>query len=201
MAAQGQLSNWQLQAEWCLVLLTDMALGGFVHDYAAPAVRDALSREPSIAKNLFGQEAGPSRRFVSFPLPARKSAHHPGQTQDQSRNAAPLKTPTQSNKTMSRQVNPDIVQPVILPSTSASGITPTKVGDAPKVEVRVVCVHFTRALDVELLWIESCKTFADFSNSTVPATSQYSLYCLEVKIDSSSWHTFLTDLQTLVHNI
>ena len=46
----------------------------------------------------------------------------------------------------------------------------------------VACIHFKRALEIELFWLESCKALADLTNLPSIFASQYSFFCLEVHI-------------------
>ena len=50
------------------------------------------------------------------------------------------------------------------------------------ITMTVPCVYFSRAkTEIELFWMETCKTFCDLSNAGEPSASQQAIFCLEVQ--------------------
>lgn len=195
--------EWQQQAMLCLVRLTNMALGGFVQDFAPPAIQEALlktTRKGRIVssigaprttesistsfyqqKNLSTQVSPP--QFLSFALPSSKKAASSPSVESSSPSTS---IPSPLNKT-SRQVNPKANVPSIPSQTSLASQSSSKDSDSGTAQMTIVCVRFGRPSDIELFWIESCKTFADLANSTNPSISHCAIYCLEVRM-----HCFIT---------
>ena len=181
----------------CLVRMTNMALGGFVQDFAPSVVQDALLKTTrkgrivsslgapraaeSISTSFYQQKTstqGNPPQFLSFTLPASKKTVNSPVVESPTQS---LSVPSPLSKT-SRQVNPKSNIPSI-PSQASLGSHPSsKDSDTGTPQMTTVCVHFARPSDIELFWIESCKTFADLSNSPNPAISYSAIYCLEVCI-------------------
>lgn len=191
----------------CLVRLTNMALGGFVQDFASPAIQEALLKttrkgrvvssigapraNESISTSFYQQKTSTQvnpPQFLSFPLPSsKKAANSPVEGQGSQTQTSTIPSPLSKN---SRQVNPKSNIPSIPSQTSLVSQPSSKESDAGVSQMTTVCVRFARSSDIDLFWIESCKTFADLSNSTNSAISYSAIYCLEVHMLITYYHIF-----------
>lgn len=76
--------------------------------------------------------------------------------------------------------SPFKIEFVTFPLPQPRGNSPRKHIKDNSTSMTVPCVYFSRAVEIELFWIETCKTFCDLSNAGDHVASQHAIYCLEV---------------------
>ena len=166
-----------------------MALAGYILDYGNSS-KDAMelpSRTQS-TPNRHGDESNltlaspnanmsspfskagpptPNKGMMTFPIPVRSS---PGNSKSSHQSSVIPVTGSNGN---------------VVSSGSVGGRSLPEANQHPtESHITVSCIRFSRAEEIEVLWIETIKTFADLSNALPFEVSRKSTFCLQVCVSS-----------------
>lgn len=182
------MSMWQLSSLECLMRMTNMAVAGYIVEnfssdpnsprrvapsptnfnshshssFSSSALANRVSQATAAAATATTSINVKKNELMSFPLPMHSTQRHPA--------GGSLKTTNGSTQPSAGSGS----------GAAASGGKGVSGLEGIEAKVTVACIHFSRAEEIEVLWLETVKTFADLSNSLPFEVSRKSTYCLQV---------------------
>lgn len=165
-----------LESSLYLMRMCLMALGG--HALQFPSGGSISQNQPK-AKLFLHQN---NTEKTNFPLRSSGSEiatfSLPPISADRSNRHAGNDKPHISKDSVSERPTTQYTSPIARPAGALIGSScKSESKDACSVSVR--CIYFTRVEEVELLWLETCKIFADLGGSTTVTVADRALFCLE----------------------
>lgn len=157
---------WQLAAMSCLTRLTFMALAGHIDS----SVGSSSTTSEGSNTNTF-ETSHSGKGDLSHLSRSTKSSLSDGHT------TFPL--PVIHCKQMSQSVHSPRRQNVKIGAVTDRSCGYGNDAEVLKDDITVVAIKFPKTQEVELLWLETTKTFADLTNLAPIEVSQRATYCLQ----------------------
>jgi hypothetical protein len=171
LSAISKLSPWQLSSMNCLMRMTNMAIAGYIHEFKTRTVSNPnASITSERLYNLTKNTEAIKNEYMTFPLP---QSSHRMKSRSRSHSFGSHTNPSpqfNDNELSNRYSNDRNDHNNILTYHDF------------ETNVTVACIRFSKYQEVEILWIETCKTFADFSNQMPIEVSRNATFCLQVTI-------------------